>query len=329
MCRALLLALVCLCTLGRTAAHDVGAMRAKASFRADGTFRIDGVVDVTHLPEGLRPTQVAKSVEVTFDQVRATLARAPLSPAEEKEILGRSLPDGKAVFRLTGRVPPGTRTFGWALPLPVGAYLLGMQEAGEERVLWYWLKGGDPALSVPLLHAPPPPTRAEVVRQYLALGFTHIVPRGLDHIFFVLGLWLLSLKPKTILKQVTAFTVAHSITLGLTIYGVVSLSPRIVEPLIALSIVYVTAENLVLSEARPWRIAVVFCFGLLHGMGFAGVLRELGLPRAEFFPALISFNVRSASAPSSPGKPGPSSRSGRRSSVRSSAVRSRQRATWA
>jgi len=272
-------------------AHEVGAMRAKASFAADGALRIDAVMDVTHLPDGVSATAVPQKLQVTFDGAPAVLTRAALTPAEEKEILGRSLPDGKAVFRLTGRVPPGTRTFGWAMPLPVGAYLLGMQEAGEERVLWYWLKGGDPALSVPLLHAPPPPTRAEVVRQYLVLGFTHIVPRGLDHILFVLGLWLLSLKPKTILKQVTAFTVAHSITLGLTIYGVVSLSPRIVEPLIALSIVYVTAENLVLSEARPWRIAVVFCFGLLHGMGFAGVLRELGLPRAEFFPALISFNV--------------------------------------
>ena len=143
----------------------------------------------------------------------------------------------------------------------------------------------------PLLHAPPPPTRAEVIQQYLVLGFTHILPKGLDHILVVLGLFLLSMKPLTILKQVTAVTVAHSITLGLTIYGVVSLSPRIVEPLIALSIVYVTVENLVLTEAKPWRIAVVFAFGLLHGMGFAGVLRELGLPRSEFVTALVSFNV--------------------------------------
>jgi hypothetical protein len=286
---AVLLALLGLGGLPASA-HEVGALRAKASFAADGSFRIDAVVDVTHLPEGMSAAAVPQQVQVTFDGVPATLERAALSPSDEKEILGRTLPDGKAVFRLTGRVPPGTRAFGWALPLPVGAYLLGTEEAGEEGTLWYWLKGGNP-LSVALLHAPPPPTRAEVVRQYLALGFTHIVPKGLDHILFVLGLWLLSLKPSTILKQVTAFTVAHSITLGLTIYGVVSLSPRIVEPLIALSIVYVTAENLILTEARPWRLGVVFCFGLLHGMGFAGVLRELGLPRSEFLTALLSFNV--------------------------------------
>ena len=79
------------------------------------------------------------------------------------------------------------------------------------------------------------------------------------------------------LLQVTAFTIAHSITLGLSMYGIVSLPSRIVEPLIALSIAYVAIENLVTRELKPWRLALVFMFGLLHGLGFAGVLRELGL----------------------------------------------------
>jgi hypothetical protein len=90
---------------------------------------------------------------------------------------------------------------------------------------------------------------------------------------------------------VTAFTAAHTITLGLTIYGIFSLSPSIVEPLIALSIAYVAIENLVTSELKPWRVVLVFGFGLLHGMGFAGVLADLGLPRAEFLTALLSFNA--------------------------------------
>ncbi len=93
------------------------------------------------------------------------------------------------------------------------------------------------------------------------------------------------------LWQVSAFTLAHSLTLGLTLMGLVSLSPSIVEPLNALSIVYVAIENLVTSELRPWRVALVFAFGLLHGMGFAGMLEELGLPRSEFLAALVSFNV--------------------------------------
>jgi hypothetical protein len=81
------------------------------------------------------------------------------------------------------------------------------------------------------------------------------------------------------------------VTLGLTMYGVVSLSPRIVEPLIALSVAYVAIENVVIGRLTVWRPFVVFCFGLLHGMGFAGALRELRLPRSEFLPALVSFNV--------------------------------------
>ena len=93
------------------------------------------------------------------------------------------------------------------------------------------------------------------------------------------------------LLQVTAFTIAHSITLGLSIYGIVSLPSRIVEPLIALSIAYVAIENLVTRELKPWRLALVFMFGLLHGLGFAGVLRELGLPRDEFLTALLTFNL--------------------------------------
>ncbi len=123
------------------------------------------------------------------------------------------------------------------------------------------------------------------------LGYTHILPRGLDHVLFVLGIFLLAVDLKPVLWQVSAFTLAHTITLALTVYGVVSLSPRIVEPLIALSIVYVAVENVFTARLHAWRPVVVFCFGLLHGMGFAGVLTEIGLPRSEFVPALLSFNL--------------------------------------
>ena len=81
------------------------------------------------------------------------------------------------------------------------------------------------------------------------------------------------------------------ITLGLSLYGVISLPSAVVEPLIALSIVYVAVENIVTGTLTPWRVAVVFGFGLLHGMGFAGALRELGLPRSEFLTGLVTFNA--------------------------------------
>jgi hypothetical protein len=96
---------------------------------------------------------------------------------------------------------------------------------------------------------------------------------------------------KPLLWQVTAFTIAHTITLAFSVYGIVSLSPSVVEPLIALSIVFVALENLVTTQIKPWRPFVVFSFGLLHGLGFASVLRELGLPGKEYITALVAFNI--------------------------------------
>jgi hypothetical protein len=135
------------------------------------------------------------------------------------------------------------------------------------------------------------PGRWLVAAQYLRLGFNHIVPEGTDHILFVLGLFLLGNRLSPLLWQVTAFTVAHSITLGLSMYGVFRLSPLIVEPLIAASIAFVAVENICTPELKPWRPFVVFGFGLMHGLGFAGVLTSLGLPRHDFATALVTFNA--------------------------------------
>ena len=132
---------------------------------------------------------------------------------------------------------------------------------------------------------------SQVAIEYTILGFEHIVPKGTDHILFVLGLFLLSVRLRPLLLQVTAFTLAHSITLGLTIYGAISLSPSVIEPLIALSIVAVGVENVFVKELKTRRVVIVFLFGLLHGMGFAGVLSGLGLPESDFLTALIFFNL--------------------------------------
>lgn len=126
---------------------------------------------------------------------------------------------------------------------------------------------------------------------YLQLGFTHILPYGLDHILFVLGLFLLSPKLKPLLWQISAFTVAHSITLSLAMFNVITIPSEIVEPVIALSIVFIAVENIVTKDLKPWRIVIIFLFGLIHGLGFAGVLKELGLPQSQFVNALICFNV--------------------------------------
>ncbi len=126
---------------------------------------------------------------------------------------------------------------------------------------------------------------------YVPTGFDHIVPLGVDHILFVLGLFFLSSHLKPLLWQVSAFTLAHTITLALAALGYVTVPAAIVEPLIALSIAYVAVENIFLRTLSPWRPFVIFGFGLLHGLGFASVLAQFGLPEANFVPALIGFNI--------------------------------------
>ncbi len=126
---------------------------------------------------------------------------------------------------------------------------------------------------------------------YLKLGFSHIIPQGFDHILFVSGLCLLSRKIKTILWQATAFTVAHSITLALSMKNIIVAPSAVVEPIIALSILFIAIENMLLTELKPWRVALVFMFGLIHGMGFASALNEIGLPRNKFALSIFSFNV--------------------------------------
>ena len=135
------------------------------------------------------------------------------------------------------------------------------------------------------------PSRWEWARRYVVLGFVHILPRGTDHILFVVGLFLLGNQFRPLLMQITAFTVAHSLTLALAMYGVFQLSPRAVEPLIALSIAFVALENIFTAKLHRWRLFVVFGFGLIHGLGFASVLTSIGLPRKEFVTALVTFNA--------------------------------------
>ncbi len=127
--------------------------------------------------------------------------------------------------------------------------------------------------------------------RYLISGFDHIIPKGLDHILFVLGLFFFSMQMRPLLIQVSAFTVAHTITLALATLEIVNIPGSIVEPLIALSIVYVAVENVFARRMTLWRPFVIFGFGLLHGLGFASVLGEFGLEPSRFIASLIAFNI--------------------------------------
>jgi hydrogenase/urease accessory protein HupE len=130
-----------------------------------------------------------------------------------------------------------------------------------------------------------------VIRRFIEMGVAHILS-GPDHILFVLGLILAGGNFRRLLAIVSAFTLAHSITLSLTALDVASLSPRIVEPMIAFSIVVVGIENLLSGKPRfELRVAMAFGFGFFHGFGFAGALTEAGLPRQAVAWSLAAFNI--------------------------------------
>lgn len=132
---------------------------------------------------------------------------------------------------------------------------------------------------------------AAVVPRFFALGFAHILPDGLDHILFILGLFFLTRNFATLLTQMTLFTLGHSLTLGLSLYGLVSMPDRLVETGIALSIAFIAIENLFRDQLSRWRPFVVFGFGLIHGLGFAHSFSGTSVPPADFLPALFSFNL--------------------------------------
>jgi len=134
-------------------------------------------------------------------------------------------------------------------------------------------------------------TSVGVAGYYIRLGFTHILPLGFDHILFILGIFFLNPNLRSVLWQATAFTVAHSITLALAASGIIHPLSSVIEPVIALSIAFIAIENIFITSLKWWRILVVFAFGLVHGMGFAGALAEIGLPEKNFLGAVISFNV--------------------------------------
>lgn len=145
------------------------------------------------------------------------------------------------------------------------------------------------------IRIPATPNKWSVVKTYVILGIEHIL-LGFDHLLFVLALVLITTGFKKLLKTVTAFTLAHSITLSFAALGIANLPGPPVEAIIALSIVFLAFEILkiqkghsTLTSQKPWIVA--FTFGLLHGFGFAGALQEIGLPQNEIPLALATFNV--------------------------------------
>lgn len=283
------------------AAHEGAALKAVIEIGDDGVCTLTVVVDAEHLrtdfgatapwievagvPADSGPARqsrgVAAGLALLFDGTPVSLRVSWLAPRRPPDLH----------LRLEGTIPPGSRDVALRNRLSIGDWLVSVRHAGRDDDVVRSYASDDVMPPVTIDATSVPPTTSAVIGQFVREGFVHILPEGLDHILFVLGLFLIATRAKPLLLQVTAFTLAHTTTLALSAGGVVTLPSAIVEPLIAVSIVYVAVENLLVREVGRARLALVFGFGLLHGLGFAGALADLGLPPASKAVALVSFNV--------------------------------------
>ena len=234
--------------------------------------------------DAFAPTLV-EAFEVTGDGAPVPLA---LTDAEIGEVGDVELARASKVT-LAGPLPDGAETVTVTLDPAFGDLIL--RGTGENESYGEYLDAGTSSQAIAVGEANIR-SFGDVFVQYLGVGFEHILPLGLDHILFVIGLFLLNPRVRPLLWQVTAFTLAHTVTLALGALDIVRVPGSIVEPLIALSIVYVCVENIVSNgQLSRWRPIVIFAFGLLHGLGFASVFEEYGIPEGQFVAALLAFNI--------------------------------------
>jgi len=242
------------------------------------------------------PVALEAALRTVWPQIAAGISLMAGDTRLEPRIAGVTIPEVGDVslprdseLRLTADLPAD------GSPVQVGwdsrfGSLVVRQTGGGDQAYTAMLQGGTLSEALPR-ETPLAEGAGTVFVRFVISGFEHIVPKGLDHILFVLGLFFFSLRAGPLLWQVTAFTLAHTVTLALASLQIVSIPGAIVEPLIAASIVYVAVENIIGGKAGWLRIAVVFGFGLLHGLGFASVLSDVGLPEGRFLVSLIGFNI--------------------------------------
>ena len=193
-------------------------------------------------------------------------------------------------IHLQAEIPAASQILRWQWDSNFGAAALRVSTARRTDIYTVYLQAGQVSDDISL-QGVIAQTAASVFTNYLIIGFAHIIPKGLDHILFVVGLFLLSMSARALIWQITSFTIAHSVTLALAMLQIIHLESSIVEPLIAASIVYVCIENVFSTRLNRWRPVIVFVFGLLHGLGFAGVLTDIGLSSSHFIVGLLAFNI--------------------------------------
>jgi hypothetical protein len=226
---------------------------------------------------------LANEIKVKLDDVFAVLKLEKIMVEEQENFDYPRF----SILTITTNIKP-LKPFNFQWSKSFGEIVI--REEGEGNVFTQYLEAGVVSDEI-LLSQQSKQRFSDIFIDYIPVGFTHILPKGLDHILFVIGMFFLSTKLSSLFWQITFFTLAHSVTLAMASLGVIKISASIVEPLIAASIVYLAIENFYSNALTIRRSIVILCFGLLHGLGFASVLADFGLPIHHFIPALIGFNV--------------------------------------
>lgn len=209
------------------------------------------------------------------------------------DIKGYTQRPRKTLLSYSAQLQNRATTFEWQYAPAYGDSALRYQWVKKEQYNWSewrWLRDGKSSGMIDIDH---PQSRSATARfmQFIAIGFGHVIPQGRDHILFIIGMALSSLLWRRLLILVSSFTLAHTLTLALAMFGLVEISARIIEPLIAFSIAYVAIENLLIKPNIKRQTSVVFIFGLVHGLGFASMLKGFEMPVDTFATSLIGFNI--------------------------------------
>jgi len=315
--RFLLLLLVLGGLAGQAQAHMLNMTRATLTIKADGELVLDLQVDlqnslvgaetyynISHLKRPLDNPQLSQvldqmipAIQIQADgQVLLWKLEQLQMPQQPRADFINMMSWPRSQIRLVSQLPAGSNTLRgkfsgqYYFEEPI-ALTFTSTDGKDSMSRWIVNRQASPDYSLTGVVTQAPPAIWPTVAEYLRLGFKHILPQGYDHLLFVLGLLLASLSLRSLLGQITLFTLAHSITLITAAMGLYKIPTGFVEPMIALSIVWVGIENLWSKSPGVGRYSLIFMFGLLHGMGFASALAEQGLPAYGALLSLFSFNV--------------------------------------
>lgn len=251
------------------------------ALRALAPQRLEGLIEK-------RADQLIQKISLTSGEATAGLSLDAITTENNADLTQPRL----TTIMLSADLPQGNDDVIVALSADLGAYIIRQNAPliDEDDLYADFIAAG--------LESQPIPRQDIVERswqetftQYIVSGIAHIIPKGLDHIVFIMGLYFFSPRLRPLLMQVTVFTLAHSVTLAMATLKLVYIPASIVEPLIALSIAWIGVENILRPKIGVGRLTVIFVFGLLHGLGFAFVLGEVGLSGSAFVLSLVAFNI--------------------------------------